>query len=365
MISKQAIEVQEINCLGDLLRLNAVWDGLLAEYGPGTLFLSHGYVCAWWRAFGAGRRLRVLVFRAAGRVIGIAPLMQRVQWQVGLPTRSLSPLRNKHILREDLLLPERPEGCLEAMMGYLARHRWQWDRLTFRNVPEGSPVRELLTGAARRCGLAASDWRQGRTHRVLSIEGDFAAYVANRSKNLRNEIRRYQRRLDGLARTDYQYLTAREAQLGVLEGVFELEGRSWKAQERNAALTEADKRFIRGLLAGLDEDQLGCTVLIAERDRLLAACFTLAQGTTLYGITTYYDPEASNIAPGTLMIKELLRRIWDGPWSYLDFNGDTPFIRRWGGVERAHYNMDLSSSAPYARILRGAWRARSRRRNRI
>jgi len=357
------LEVEEIRRLDDLIALKDVWGRLLADYPAQTLFLSHGYVCAWWRAFGAGKRLRVLLFRDGGRVIGIAPLMQRVQWQVGAPTRCLSPFRNKHILREDLILPERPKDCVEAMMGYLVRHRWQWDRLSFRNVPEHSPLPKELLGAARSYGLAVDGWARGRIHRLLRMQGGFPEYLSARSKSLRNEIRRYRRRLDGLEATDYRYLAGRDEQLGVLDDVFDLESRSWKAQTRNAALSEADRRFTRGLLRGLDDEQIGRTLLITERDRLIAACFTLGQGETLYGITTYYDPEAAAIAPGTLMIKGLLGRIWDGPWRSLDFNGDTAFIRRWGGDEIVHYSTDLHAPTPYGRLLGAAWELRARRRN--
>ncbi len=355
------VEVEEIGALEALVSLKQPWALLLADYPGATIFLTHGLVCAWWRAFGSGKRLRILVFRSAGRIIGIAPLMQRVQWHLGAPTRCISPLRNKHILREDLLLPERPRECLDAMLSYFAERRWQWDRLSFANVPEQSPLFGLLADAARRRGLDAPTWRPGRTHWILPIQGDFADYVRTLSKKLRQELRRHQTRLDTLGPSSHRDLQSRTDQLAALDGVFALERRSWKAQTRNAALTPADQGFIRDLLQSLGDNQLGRTMLTTQSDWLIAACVTLAQGDTLYGLTTYYDADASFVGPGALMTQELLRRIWGGPWQRFDFNGDTPFIRRWGGHGVAHYSTNLFSNTVYARLLKAGWRRRSSR----
>jgi CelD/BcsL family acetyltransferase involved in cellulose biosynthesis len=353
------VAIEETPDLQALVALKQPWELLLADYPGATMFLSHGFVCAWWRAFGRGKRLRILVFRSAGRIIGIAPLMQRLQWQLGAPTRCISPLRNKQILREDLILPERPQACLDAMFGYFAARRRQWDRLSFSNVPEHSPLFRLLGDAARSRGLDASAWRPGRTHWVLPFQGDFPDYLDTLSKKFRQELRRHQTRLDKLGPSDHRDLQDRADQLAALDDVFALERRSWKAQTRNAALGAADRDFIRELLLSLDESQLGRTMLTTQGDWLIAACLTFAQGDTLYGLTTYYDVDASSMGPGALMTQELLRRIWGGPWHRFDFNGDTPFIRRWGGHGVAHYSTDLFSDSVYARLLQAGWRWRS------
>ncbi len=356
-----AIEVEEIRHLDALAALKQPWESLLADYPGATVFLTHGFACAWWRAFGASNRLRILLFRSAGRIIGIAPLMQRLQWHLGAPTRCLSPLRNKHVLREDLLLPEQPGACLDAMLGYLANRRWQWDRLSFSNVPEHSPLFGLLADAARSQGLDAPGWREGRTHWVLPIEGELPDYLRTLSRKFRQELRRHQSRMDKLGASHHSDLKSRDDQLAALESVFALERRSWKANTRNAALTAADRGFIRDLLLSLGDDQLGITMLTTQSDWLVAACLTLAQGDTLYGLTTYYDADASSRGPGALMTQELLRRIWGGRWRRFDFNGDTPFIRRWGGHGVAHYSTDLFSSTAYAHLLKAGWRWRRSR----
>lgn len=58
-----------------LARLQVEWDALLGRCPHRTPFLTWRWVANWWRHFGAGKRLAVVVVREAGTAVLIAPLM--------------------------------------------------------------------------------------------------------------------------------------------------------------------------------------------------------------------------------------------------------------------------------------------------
>ena len=70
-------------------------------------FLRHEWVRTWWEAFGTGQ-LHILVVRAGGHIVGIAPLMRESTQMYGLPVRRIRFLQNDHTPRTDVVVTERP-----------------------------------------------------------------------------------------------------------------------------------------------------------------------------------------------------------------------------------------------------------------
>ncbi|MFJ8884696.1 GNAT family N-acetyltransferase [Streptomyces sp. NPDC102402] len=61
--------------LPDFADLAAEWDALHRRCPTATPFQSHAWLHSWWLSYGASGRLRVLLARRDGRLIGAAPLM--------------------------------------------------------------------------------------------------------------------------------------------------------------------------------------------------------------------------------------------------------------------------------------------------
>jgi CelD/BcsL family acetyltransferase involved in cellulose biosynthesis len=71
------------------------WRELLADSASNEPTLSPEWLLTWWDVYGTqqGRRLRFLRFDAAGRLVGLAPLLLRRHWyRPGVPFRRLEPL---------------------------------------------------------------------------------------------------------------------------------------------------------------------------------------------------------------------------------------------------------------------------------
>ncbi|MEV3933402.1 GNAT family N-acetyltransferase [Streptomyces sp. NPDC053728] len=61
--------------LADFADLAAEWDALHRRCPTATPFQSHAWLHSWWLSYGVSGRLRVLLARRDGRLIGAAPLM--------------------------------------------------------------------------------------------------------------------------------------------------------------------------------------------------------------------------------------------------------------------------------------------------
>ena len=71
--------IEEINDPVRLADLRPLWNHLLGETPGATFFQSCDWLECYWRHYGPGQRLRVLVVRDGQRPLGILPLVVRTE----------------------------------------------------------------------------------------------------------------------------------------------------------------------------------------------------------------------------------------------------------------------------------------------
>jgi len=78
------IKIRIISESNELESLLEVWDSLLRKSGDNNpIYLTHEWLLTWWKHFGEGRKLNVLLIEREGQPIGIVPLM-RTEYRIGL-----------------------------------------------------------------------------------------------------------------------------------------------------------------------------------------------------------------------------------------------------------------------------------------
>jgi CelD/BcsL family acetyltransferase involved in cellulose biosynthesis len=129
--------------------------------------LTPMWLVPWWRVWGShdGRRLRVVLFREADRLVGLAPLLWRRHWHRGVvPLRRLEPLgsgeRPGERVCSDYLNVIAERGRERAVVEALAQtvaagHLGGWDELVIPAMAGDGPMPGLLTEAFGRCGASA------------------------------------------------------------------------------------------------------------------------------------------------------------------------------------------------------------------
>lgn len=106
---------------GEFGALAGEWDALHRRCATATPFQSHAWLHSWWISYGQEGRLRVLLVRRSGRLIGAAPLML-----VHRPMPLLVPMGGAISDFFDILLDEEEAGyavgALQRGLDRAARH---------------------------------------------------------------------------------------------------------------------------------------------------------------------------------------------------------------------------------------------------
>ena len=172
----------------------AAWDRLAVD--SNRPYCAPAWALAWWRHVSAPRaRLRVVVTLDGDRLVGVAPLLvQGGERSAGHYRFAGSPYGTRI---EPLAAPDRFEEVAGALAGELARARPPVGRLELAAIPAESPWPRLLARGwpgRRRPWVHSS--RPTPAPRVTLTERDLDEWLARKSGNFRQQMRRGLRQLE-------------------------------------------------------------------------------------------------------------------------------------------------------------------------
>lgn len=226
-------EVIEINRIGDLDHYHLAWQSLHARTRGASFFQSLAWLRAFWRYFGEGKTLRVLLVRSGDELIGILPLAVISEpTRAGLVRTLTYPLHDWGSFFGPI--GPNPSATLAAGMKHVANSYRDWDLVDLRWVDKSRFDRGRTPVALLGAGLSAREqpWKETA---LIDLSGTWDDYLASRTIKLRSNIRRLERRFDALADAGYQRYRPLGSAHGdddprwdLFDGCVELAGRSWQ-----------------------------------------------------------------------------------------------------------------------------------------
>lgn len=195
------IRVTEINDIQRLDDIRLLWKSLCQRTRGESFFHSIAWLETWWRHFGRGNKLKVLLSTLAEKPIGILPLVvRRIDSSFG-PVRMLGyPLSGW----ETTCGPIGPNAAatLIASMRHLRDSPRDWDVIDLLRVDRNRRDGGRTRNAMRAAGLSCLS-RPRRASAVVELEPNWTAYWANRPVELRRRFHRAQRRLAQFGRLEH------------------------------------------------------------------------------------------------------------------------------------------------------------------
>ncbi len=155
MTPAAGVRVEEVAAAGDLGRYRADWD-TLAERAPGAeLFETYPWVSTWLETYWAGRPLAFLFVYSGDTLVGLAPLLDDREGEIGCPRSLVAPV-NPHARRCGLLADGDPGTVVAAMLSHMEGTR-RASRMRLRCCDAASPA------VASSRGRPPDRWCAGRT----------------------------------------------------------------------------------------------------------------------------------------------------------------------------------------------------------
>jgi CelD/BcsL family acetyltransferase involved in cellulose biosynthesis len=147
------LEISLVDSFEALAKLEVEWDALLDASPNKNIFLTFEWISTWWKYFGHGKRLFVLLAKNNGKLIGIAPLMISGASRFGISTSRLEFIGMPLSDYSDFIISEKSEQVLQAIYAYLDENRHEWGFINLNRILESSSTLDLSRGILNRSGL--------------------------------------------------------------------------------------------------------------------------------------------------------------------------------------------------------------------
>jgi CelD/BcsL family acetyltransferase involved in cellulose biosynthesis len=345
------LTVETITDEGAFLRLQSEWDATVDQARIGHPFLCHEWLRTWWECFGGGAQLHVMVVRAAGQIVAIAPLLLERARMYGMPVRRLRLLHNDHSPRADFIVVDRARECYHAIWTSLFHDRHNWDVLLLSQLPSDTATVQLLTDLAAADGCATGIWRSGCSP-YLSIVGTEADYFSGLSAKFRQNLRNRMTRLTRVGKPALEIVSDG----GLAEAVddaIRLEESGWKREAGTAISTDgAIRQFYARLAERMAERGRLRLMFLNVSGRRIATSYSIEHNRRLFLCKTGYDPDYNTCSPFKLLMHFIVRYAYAEGFTEIDLLGDAePWKEEWTEICRPHNWLFVFSDSNRARLL--------------
>ena len=298
----------------------------LAEADPdATFFHSPRFLKLYWEEFGADA-LSIAVVREDRDPVAVTAFDLRDEGTLTFlggfdVTDYMGPVG----------IPEARDRTAKELMAGLAV-RDDWDRADLRGLPEDGAWLAALTAAGRDAGLAVEVDRDGIAP-CLDLPATFDGYLGALPSKRRHEVRRKERRLRE-AHPDARVVDATPDTIGSdLDRFVELHRSS--TGEKGRFMLPGVELFFRRLADALLVDGTFRLSFLEAGGEKIAGAVGFRDGSTFRLYNSAYESGAAVLAPGMVLVAELIRSAIEEGRARFDFlKGDLEYKYRFGSRRR-------------------------------
>ncbi len=303
--------------------LGALWPGPAGDLDWGCPFALPPWLAAWARTLGRDREPLVLVGRAGGRPVGVAPL--------SVEGRAARFLGDPDVCdwQDFATAPGAGPGFCAAVLRHLRAAGI--DRVELEALRPDAAALEGLERAARDLGFPAAREPAGVSVE-LALPRTWDAFLAGLGRKERHEIRRKLRRLREAGAVEHVPVTGPGEIPGAMDVFLALFRRS--RADKAAFLTADREAFFRAMALGMARAGLLELAFLEIDGTPAAATLCLGYRSTTYLYNNGYDPRFAGLSVGLLSkVLSIRASIERGRARYDFLKGAEPYKLRLGGRE--------------------------------
>jgi CelD/BcsL family acetyltransferase involved in cellulose biosynthesis len=336
----------------EFFALEAEWNDAVERAGIPHPFLRHEWLRTWWKCFGAGCDLRIIVVRSANRIVAIAPLLVESTRMYGLPVRRLRLMHNDHTPRADFIVAEQSDLAYRTIWSTLSASGHEWDVLQLGQLPTESRTRSTIGQLAATDGCTTGIW-QSSDSPYLETSGTWDAYYGRLSAKFRSNVRNRLGRLQRIGEPTLEVVRGGSALAEACADSIRLEESGWKSKEGTAITSNpAVHRFYCELAERATARGWLRLMFLTVGGRRIATSYSLCYARRLFLCKTGYDPAFDTGSPFKVLTSLAVRDAFAEGLEEVDFLGDTEGWKlEWTTSIRSHEWLFVFGTSSRARLV--------------
>ena len=327
----------------EFLALKDTWNQVFDDSGTKNIFLSWDWCFHWWKHFGKGKKLLILLVEENQSVIGIAPLMLvkgglRTVW-----TPVIQFIGSDIADYSDFLILSNRKAVLSKICFYI-RTQLRWSIWDLRKIREDSENLEFLRNILSELNYPLIESLFCFSP-IVQLQGKWETYYKSISKGLRQDIRTALNKLSKKGKVNFEIYrdTPGEA---VFNRIFEIH-RKRQVNKIGRSMFEAvaKRNFISDICATFGKRGWLYIPVLKLDQEIISYAIGFNYGGVIYYWITAFDPDFVKASPGKVMIKYILENSFQNNQTEFDFMlGEESYKLRWSTTERAIFELYVYSS---------------------
>lgn len=332
-------------------KLEPEWLELESAARDDSVFMSWDCQRLWWKHYGHGRQLLILVVRDGAQVLGLLPLyLEEQRWAGGLwRVRKLRQVGLGGDTAPDdvsaLMRPGFEVPAAAAMVEYLCRQQPSWNLLHFTDLPAASPLVHALLEQLPREGLRV-ERQESRPIVFGDLPRTFEDYRRSLSAHRRKNMNQKRRKWESLPGARFSVVTSTQALDTAFDHLARLHLMRWSTRTTQPAFSSASFcNFHRELMHALiAKDRLRLLALELE-DRPIAMLYGMSYKGRFGFFQGGFDPDYAQYGPGDMLITRAVDlAIGEGCAVFDMLKGDHEYKRSFFRQERR--NLEIRAFRP-------------------
>jgi CelD/BcsL family acetyltransferase involved in cellulose biosynthesis len=307
--------VVEINDVAQLGELRDAWRRLLAQTPGGTFFQSLEWLETYWKHYAADQRLRVLLVKSVGELVGILPLVERSEKRrIGSMRFLTYPLDHWGSFYGPI--GPRPEPVLLHGMQHIRRTKRAWDAVDLRFVDADGHDGGAAERALRAAGMTpfVSNYE---TTTLVDLPPTWDEFLTKQTSKWRNNYRRWVRKVEECGELSYARHRPRgtaehgddDPRFDLYDACEDVARRSWQEHSETGTTlsSESIRPFLRDLHAVASRFGAADVNLLYLDGRAAAFAYNYHYRGGVFGLRIGFDADAASDGLGNLMYLNALR----------------------------------------------------------
>ncbi len=259
------------------------WNRLIDRSGDASVFQTFSWQSIWWRVFGAGRDLRIILAEDGGELKGLLPVyVERTRFLTAIGLRKLRLVGYGGDTAPDDLGPiiagDQPATVIETLIDGLLALKDEWDIAELDDLDPESPMIKALSA---RLGDQVT-LEPGARISFVDLPETFDGYLAKLSSNRRWKLRRGRKKLNEHKPYRFHVVATKDELDRYYPELVRLHHDRWEHRADDFAFsTEGYVDFHQDAMAAMfDQDCLRLMLLIGEDGVVMAAnyCYRWRKG---------------------------------------------------------------------------------------
>lgn len=334
--------------------LKDTWNDILENSIDNDVFSTWEWLSTWWKHFGEGRKLRILLAENKKKTVAIAPLMCSKYHFLHLGNLTkIEFIGNPQSDYNNFILIERETECLKLFLDYLTNRYNDWDYLELRDISENTISAVLLRKIAIEESLRGQlEERAITICPYMDLPNSTEIFMSRLKGDMRRNLRRRMKRLSEKFRVEVKTQDDFNSIEQAMDAFYELHQKRWQTKgETGAFATKTLRNFHREVARHFAEKGWLSLHFLTVDDEPVAAIYSFEYKQKKYEYLTGFDPEYSKYSVANLLrlsiVEECIRK---GLREYDLLRGNEEYKSRWNTKNRKNLEVQLVRKGLFAKI---------------